>query len=257
MGGQRHSIVYHGEWDRNARLKMHVNVMRPGKWRGVYYVLCLEQRVCVKKDWEHILISLYCEMGMSLVSRKWGTFRRVLNNAAMQMILSEKKKFEGKITRVKIRKLSQDHWFVIMKSEELGKLFSKLSGFDDWLSENVKECNESQMKFKNVSDLSYMTILIHFISKKNSIQANDLFLFYKGSYVSLFIVCNIIVSWYQLGMQCFFFWSYVSKKITGLQIFAGCERTFLSVLDNLTLERGRELLANTFCSEIHSCSAVI
>lgn len=41
----------------------------------------------------------------------------------MQMIFSEKNKLEGKITRVKIRKLSQDHGCVIMKSEELGKLF--------------------------------------------------------------------------------------------------------------------------------------
>lgn len=35
----------------------------------------------------------------------------------------EKNKLEGKITRVKIRKFSQDHRYVIMKSEELGKLF--------------------------------------------------------------------------------------------------------------------------------------
>lgn len=58
------SIVYYGEWNRNARLKMHINMVCPGKQRRL---LCLEQRVCVKKKkkvWNHILI-LYCEIGMS------------------------------------------------------------------------------------------------------------------------------------------------------------------------------------------------
>lgn len=58
-----------------------------------------------------------------------------------------------------------------------------------------------------------MAIWIHFVSSKRT-QASDLFLFYKGSCnISLFIVCIIIVSSYQLGVQYFFFWSYVSKKI--------------------------------------------
>lgn len=47
MSGQRHSIECHWEWNRTVRLKMHVNVVRPGKQRDD--VLCLEQRVCEKR----------------------------------------------------------------------------------------------------------------------------------------------------------------------------------------------------------------
>lgn len=58
MGGPSHSIVYRGEGNRNARLKTRVNMVCPGKQRGDYYVLCLEQRVCVKKGgpYTHIAV---------------------------------------------------------------------------------------------------------------------------------------------------------------------------------------------------------
>lgn len=45
MGGQRHSEIYHGEWNRNATPKCIFNTVGPGKQRILY----LEQRSCVKK----------------------------------------------------------------------------------------------------------------------------------------------------------------------------------------------------------------
>lgn len=41
------SIVYYGEWNRNARLKMHINMVCPGKQRRL---LCLRaEGLCKKK----------------------------------------------------------------------------------------------------------------------------------------------------------------------------------------------------------------
>lgn len=60
MGGQRHSIGYHVEWNRDAVLKL--------TWCDLENrLLCLEQRGCVKKVGTTYL---YCEMGISLVHRK-------------------------------------------------------------------------------------------------------------------------------------------------------------------------------------------
>lgn len=36
VGGQRHSIVYHGEWHRNAQVEMYINMVCPGKQRDYY-----------------------------------------------------------------------------------------------------------------------------------------------------------------------------------------------------------------------------
>ena len=55
-----------------------------------------------------------------------------MSKAGVQMILLGGGKLEEKITRVKIRKLSQDPRHLIVKSQELGKLFQqKLSGCGD------------------------------------------------------------------------------------------------------------------------------
>ena len=110
---------------------------------------------------------------LTLVYRKWGESWRVLSKAGVQMILLGGGKLEEKITRVKIRKLSQDPRHLIVKSQELGKLFQqKLSGCGDWLNEDVRESYKSKLKLRNFSVLSYMAIWIHFITLKRSLT-ND------------------------------------------------------------------------------------
>lgn len=190
------SVVYHGEWNWNARVKMHSNMLYPENQRGDYYAS--SRGLGLYTD----TVTLWNGDVLTLVYKKWGNFWRFLSKAGMQMILLGGKKTWGEDSkiRVKTRKLSQDHRHLIVNSKELGKLFQqKLSGCGDWLNEDVKESNESKVKKFYCSFIyGHLNTFYHF---KNLPQTNDLFCFIKVVIMfQLFIVCCIIVSLHQLGL---------------------------------------------------------
>lgn len=85
------------------------------------------------------------------------------------------------------------------------------------------------MKFTNFSDLSYMAIWIYFISKKNSTQTKDFSYFTK--IVVMFHYLLFAISLFPgSNLAAVFLFLILCVRITGLQTFPGCERTFLSVL---------------------------